>query len=373
MAPGMQVEAVFFTLYDIGRNINLKLLPDLVHNLHQDQIPLTAHDTPMQISLPKPYIVDFPPIIPQQPHTFKEIRVKVKFYEDGVISFVARIQADDIELTSLHTIRHITFPSDEGPLAINQYIKLKFAQIFQTISPTITPDLYPFEKPEMEEYVAFCLFGPADIIKNPSQFIEENKNYLAPLLQAENNYSDLHPAQIESTLAYPFYFSRNDCTIFDWDRCLIIDSDREYDDILLIAELANYMLLELRALDRVLDKSLDVAEDDIKAARYKGLGGKINILTEVRYDALFTLENLENVSKIIGDYYLAVMYSHLCNVFKLDEWSKSIRNRLFTLNEIYTMAKQDKNERVIVLSEVLVVVLILFELIIPILELLTKK
>ena len=175
----------------------------------------------------------------------------------------------------------------------------------------------------------------------------------------------MHETQIKTTLDHPFSFLQHDLTIFDLDRCLIIDPTRDYEDILLITELANYLLLELRTLDRILDRALDAAEDEINRAKYKRVGSKLKILTGLRYDAIFTLENVENVAKIIGDYYLAEVFKHICEIFKLQEWSQSIRNRLATLSDIYAMAKQDTNEKIIVISEILVVFLILWEILIP--------
>ena len=66
-------------------------------------------------------------------------------------------------------------------------------------------------------------------------------------------------------MSNPFSYCDHDLAVFDMDRCIIIDSDRDYEDVLLICELANYQFLELRTLDKLLDRWLDEAEDDVNA------------------------------------------------------------------------------------------------------------
>jgi uncharacterized Rmd1/YagE family protein len=190
----------------------------------------------------------------------------------------------------------------------------------------------------------------------------------------ENPGLELHPKQINTTLANPFSFYSNDIIIFDFHRCLIFDPNNDYEDVLLILELANYELLELRNLDRLLDIKLDVAEDDlrkiflVRRKLWRKLNKKLGELYRLKFDINFIFENIENVSKIIGDYYLAQIYKHLSNMFQLDKWSESIRNRLNILDDIYTTAKASANERIILIVEILLGVLFSLEFIIAIIN-----
>lgn len=100
---------------------------------------------------------------------------------------------------------------------------------------------------------------------------------------------------------------------------MIIDPNVDYDDILLIVELANYQLLELRTLDRFIDKRLDIAEKDIRPIffdRFKlwrKIDKRLGQLFRLRIDLIFLFENVENISKIIGDYFLAQLLTYLSN------------------------------------------------------------
>jgi hypothetical protein len=84
----------------------------------------------------------------------------------------------------------------------------------------------------------------------------------------------------------------------------------------------------------------------------------------LRFDALFILENLENSSKIIGDYYLGQIYDRLCSIFNTDGWKWSIERRLDTLQDVYDMVKTDTSEHKMLLMEGLfIIVCIVFPLI----------
>jgi len=180
----------------------------------------------------------------------------------------------------------------------------------------------------------------------------------------------LHKNQIDQVLADPFCYGKGDLAVFDMDRCLIIDPARDYEDLLLIAEHANYRLNELRVLDSLLDTWLEEAEHDVRRAYFAGKrtrsGGlklKIAKLQSLRFDALFTLENLDNSSKIIGDYYLGTVYDRLCKIFNTDGWKISVERRLDALQNVYEMIKYDSGEnRMLKLEIIFIAVCIIFPL-----------
>jgi len=196
----------------------------------------------------------------------------------------------------------------------------------------------------------------------------------AALLVGEESGA-LHESQIAEALRRPFSYGHHDYAVFDMNRCILIDPKGDYGDILLIAEHANYRLLELRALDRLLDLRLDEAEKDLTAygARRRGrrklrsrLKGnapqtKFARIQALRFESLFILENLENSAKIIGDFYLGQIYDQLCMIFNTDGWGRSVERRLDVLSSVYDMAKTDSAERRMLLLEVVfIIVCIIF-------------
>jgi hypothetical protein len=190
----------------------------------------------------------------------------------------------------------------------------------------------------------------------------------------ENPLLNLHQNQIIHTLENSFSFLKNDLVIFDFDRCLIIDPNCDYEDILLIIEIANYQLLELRVLDYLLDKRISLAEGDIHKIYFKGRGilnrlkKRVGNLLRLRHDLISLLENIENVSKLIGDYYLSQIYSCLSNLFQLKQWSDSIRHRIESLGDIYNIAQTNINEKTLLFVEILLCFIFIMEFVLLILD-----
>ena len=90
---------------------------------------------------------------------------------------------------------------------------------------------------------------------------------------------------------------------------------------------------------------------------------KIAFIQSMRLDALFILENLENSSKIIGDYFLGEIYQHLCYIFNTNEWTRSIERRITALQDVYDIVKSEKSERTMLWLEIVfIIVCIVFPL-----------
>lgn len=357
-------EVVFITLYDVGRSIDLARTSRLVP-ASQDVRIINTRDTPDSLSIPTPLRLEIESRTFPEGEPFSSLRLEGKFYEDGVVSLVARV-TKKLRLTELHTIRGLTFEIDGDRMTIGRWMQLRFQRLLEEIKPAVTRGEYAFSPAEQESYTAFCLI---DAIEEPERFLKENGQYLSTFLLGERPDIRLHDTQVDTTLRHTFSFKKNDLIVLDLDRCFIIDPDRDYDDVLLIIELANYQLLELRALDKLLDRWLDIAEDDInevfirRSHRSRKLAKRIGALLPLRLDSLFILENLENTSKIIGDYYLGQIYDHLCALINTAQWELSVRRRLDTLQSIYQSAKVDVNERLLLIMEILVVLLFIIEIV----------
>lgn len=360
----MKGEMVFIRLFDIGRNVNLEKLMIIASGV-KSPIRKDRKDTPQEIYLPQPLIIESSQHTVSTVPFLKNIIFQAKVYGEGVLSLITRMKFEGIALNQIHTLRSLSFPTVKGELDVDKWSKLKYQEIHTMIKAFVSVDAYT-EFTESEDYTLFCI---TDVKENPEAFIKANRHYLATLLMTEKPETPLHDSQIDSTLSHPFSYLKNDLVIFDYDRAVILDDQEDYEDILIVAELANYQLLELRNLDKNLDNQLNLAEDDIRRIFFRSkapirvLTKKLGELLRLKTDMMFMLENVENVSKIIGNYYLADLYTHLGSLFSLEKWSKSIRNRLETLDSIYTMSRTDVNERIMVYLEILLAFIFITEFI----------
>ena len=349
----MNGETIFLKLYDVGRHVDISAVLGQLAGT-QMVVPVTR-DSPENISLPRPAVIEVESTIMSDSPYFKAATLKAKVYEDGVIAFVARLAFEGLPVEKLHDLKSVKFKADGKEFEINPWIEHHFQEMLPRLEPFIDKEYYEFVSTGSEAYSAICI---TDEVGDPQKFVQERANYIAALLQGDNPSLRYHPSQIKSTLDNPFSYMEDDLAIFDIDRCIIFDPGRDYEDILLVAELANYQVLQLSTLDKVLDHELDVAEDDLRrifSRRRKplrALGRKAAELKKLRVDMIFLLENIENASKIIGDFYLAQIHAHLGRLFKLSDWSTSVRNRLDALEDIYNTARTDISDSLFMYLEI---------------------
>ncbi|MFX1321584.1 MAG: hypothetical protein ACFFAQ_08070 [Promethearchaeota archaeon] len=366
----MNGEVIFLRLLDIGRSINLGQLASIFPQIPDKRIVKTK-DTPSYVDFPKPLVIELEQNISIKTDFVRDIKFIVKIYEDGVISLIGRLYFTNLPLEELHNVKRARFLTQDGEFEINKFLKFHSNKVYEQIKKYIYEENYICGSLHYEKYTIFCL---TDQIENPNDFLEKNKAYFTALLMGENPSLNLHQNQVNQTLEHSFSFLKNDLIIFDFDRCLIIDPNYDYEDILLIIEIANFQLLELRVLDYLLDKRINLAEGDIQKIYFKGRGllkrlkKRVGNLLRLRHDLTFLLENVENVSKLIGDYYLSQIYSCLANLFQLKQWSDSIRHRIETLGDIYNIAQTNINERILLYVEILLCFIFIMEFVFLILD-----
>jgi hypothetical protein len=368
------VESVFFHLYDVGRSVDLDKVARLLP-AHPDFGIAKRRDTPASLTLPTPLVLELGEPECEDLGGLECLSSQAKIYEDGVVTMVVRAKAR-LPMSALHGLKDWRIESQGRSLRVVEYAEEGFVRLFEALRPAVN-EPHALCDMDRESYLAYCFLECGE---DPERFIERNRDYCATLLIGEEPGAGLHPSQITATLGTPFSYRTGDLAVFDLDRCIIIDPRGDYEDLLLIAEHANYQLLELRVLDNLLDAWLDEAEDVV---RFISAGGrstsrrlirgrdKAQIKTAhiqaLRLDALFILENLENSSKIIGDYYLGQIYARLCAIFNTDGWKWSVERRLDTLQNVYDMVKADAGEsRMVALEITFIVVCIIF----PILQIL---
>jgi hypothetical protein len=354
----VQAEIVFFYLYDAGRSIDLaraaKLIPAMADNL----IIRNRRDTPESLTLPVPLIVELAHVDCARGQPFDSVNLTARIFEEGVISMIVRVNGA-FTPEELHRVRSTPFTLDGTLTHIDTWVETSMKQFFSRIQEAITFEQYVFSAFVRETYTAFCLTGR---IENPQAFVHEHRRTIACLLNGESTETNLHESQIAATVKGSFSYTERDFALFDLDRCLIIDSTRDYEDILLVIEQANFQLLELRSLDMLLDRWLDKAEDDIKivfrknTAHLKLLKVKLAGIQALSFDALFILENLENSSKIIGDYFLGQVFANLCGQYNTEGWKLSIERRLSTLDSVYKRVSDHESERRMMLLEIMFIV-----------------
>ena len=198
-----------------------------------------------------------------------------------------------------------------------------------------------------EEYTIYQISGYQ---KDPELIMRTNAAKVAGLLKSEK--LELDENEINHTLSFQFKYAKDDLLIVDWDGAFLFDPDGEVGETVELLELANYQLLRYRILDEDLDKRMrrisEIAQPDEHDKKPWWLSFPRKVVTqefreiiEVRSQAISQFESVERDIKLIGDWYSARLYDLLSKKFRLDEWRQTIKEKLESLEDVYTIASEN--------------------------------
>jgi hypothetical protein len=190
-----------------------------------------------------------------------------------------------------------------------------------------------------------------------TDIIEQYPREFARMLRAESG--ELADEEVRDTLATRTSYSSGDLLIIDWNAAVFFGPAVE--DAAAVLEFCNVELLEMRHLDEQLDDSLEKAYQ-ILVNEKKG-GADIHKVARLQVDSAILYEAVENALKLLGDQYLARLYSLASKKLHLPEWNTSILRKLDTLDSIYQKMSDRAAQRRSELLEWIIIVLILFEII----------
>lgn len=195
-----------------------------------------------------------------------------------------------------------------------------------------------------EEYSIYIV---SDYSGEPEQFLRD-KERVAMLLKSEKLALD--PLEIDYTLSAKLKYAKNDLVIVEWDGAFIFDPEGDIESTVELLELANIQLLRYRLLDKELDIRLEQIAKIFHSLPEKKrvmtiFGGRevrnaIQSILKIRATSLFNFQSLERDIKLIGDWYSARLYDLAAKKFKLDEWRGQIRDKLETLEDIYSTVSE---------------------------------
>lgn len=235
--------------------------------------------------------------------------------------------------------------------------------IFNNIRDCITEENFFNLK---SSYYAVHAENKGDPFKN-KELIANYGPTIASLLKLETKV--MSKFQIEETLRSSTTYYGTDLMVICPEGAFIYDD--EYLEPLEFFELAGIQKVELQYFDRLLDKKLNhfYNSDAYKIPLISYipiLGNRIDSmlmdLAKLRVDISVITERMKNDVNMIGDSYFQRLYNVLIEDFKLREWKNSIDEKLFIINEIYTIRKNNSDTVRAELLEILIIILITLEL-----------
>jgi hypothetical protein len=193
-----------------------------------------------------------------------------------------------------------------------------------------------------EEYSVYCISGYQG---DPEVYLSLYGDRIAAFLKHEKIALD--EEEVRSTLSASLKYGKDDITIVDWDGAFIFDAAGEFQSNIELFEIANLQLLKSRILDHDLDERLEKTfslmgvSEKVPALRSGEVRRVLREIIQVRTQSILESEAVERNIKLIGDWYSARLYSLISKKFHLDSWKAEIKEKLDTLEDVYTMATEN--------------------------------
>jgi hypothetical protein len=229
-------------------------------------------------------------------------------------------------------------------------------ELVEVLRPALTGER---DRDVYEQYVVFdfAAFEPA----LPSQALLEKselRHALAQILRAEER--PLSGGRVEDALRLAISYAPDDLLVVDWSTAIAAGGSA---DERLVLEFANTELLELRHLDKRLDRDLEEASGALSRRRRWIFGGAdLRKVAKLQVESAMLYESVNNAVSLLGDQWLADVYGLIAERYDLDKWQKSVAHKLASLESIYQKIADQAAARRSELLEMIIIALIALEI-----------
>lgn len=284
------------------------------------------------------------------------VSFETRVYDVGVVALTGRVPFAVERLTDL---RRFHDPATDAGEPLDRAARAVCEQVRDRLGGAVREPV-PVGHPEA--YTAFTLTdlgGEQDV----GRWLAGREAEAAGLL-CDADPAVLSPAQTAETLRHRLSYRATDVVVIDWDAALVIDLAGPPDDVLYVLELANLQLEEWRVLDATLDRHLARAYDLLgrQPGAWDRRRAALRELRQLRIDVARLADEVTNITKFVGDWFLARVYLAAKERFHLDGWRASVGDRLYQLDRLYGVVQGEVNDRRMLWLEASIVLLIVVEL-----------
>ncbi|NYT07538.1 MAG: hypothetical protein GKC05_04700 [Methanomicrobiales archaeon] len=174
----------------------------------------------------------------------------------------------------------------------------------------------------------------------------------------------------EDILRNSLSYGVDDLTILSWDTALLV-SGEPAGDIIELIEFANVQALEFRYYDRVLTRQMERMYDDIEAAdressyrRLRQYRRIMSRLMETQAEISDIIERVDNLIKVTEDIYYARVYAATLHVLRISQWRDGVDRKIGIIRQNYEMLSDEVNIQHSNFLEIVIILLIAFEIVI---------
>ncbi len=269
----------------------------------------------------------YPDVIPKQ----KVIKIERRMSDDVEVDFVVKAYLPDVVVVEASL--------DVDDIFVDNALEFKRSLI--NVCRKILGE-YGCDPLFDEEYSVYCISGYSG---DPEIYLTLFGDRIAAFLK--NEKIQLDEEEVKSTLSTYLKYGKDDITIVDWDGAFIFDPSADFASNIELFEIANLQLLKSRILGFDLDERLEktlrliAVPKGLPFIRAREVRKVMKEIIEIRTQSILESEAVERDIKLIGDWYSAKLYSLISKKFHLDDWKVEIKEKLDTLEDVYTMATEN--------------------------------
>lgn len=363
--PRVDGVAIVYRLYDVGYEIHLDRVAELLAGSVPER-PRLVRGGAQSIHIPNPPVSA---VLGSETVTVagapREVEFAARVFDFGVVSLRARLTAPpDLPWSDFVALGTAVAAAPEWA---ETFARVR-ERLLERIAPTIERG---GEAPVTEDYVVFRVNRLADAAgaRLPAEALRDED--IARLLVGEPR--PLAAATRRDLLSPRFSYFDDDLAVLTWNAALVVEPVADDTDVQYVLEFANAQLLELRFDDAMLDAEIPQIYTRMAEARrgFHLLGRRFSRLladlhTRVA-DVTELVERAENSLKVTDDVFLARIYAAALEVFRGATWRRGIDRKLAILRDSYGMLEAESQARRSEVLEVIIILLIAFEILLTLL------
>jgi hypothetical protein len=358
----MEGEIVYLFMYDFGAAFSDEQLSGLLKNQEDFSKYDFTKPTPEEIStFNVPAIFNLGDEVLKIGDSQHRFKVQASIYKFGGASIRIRYQVSDANYSQ---IVKLTFDKQ-----INDFVQGTAAKARKKMESALSKVSKINASTINETYRFYYIDG------DKNQILSKYRKVIAGLTIDEQNSETLSNQYVDSLIVNGFSYDENNVFFAGWESAVLVDKEYTHEHELLITEIANLQLLEMRLYHDKLTRQVNDSSRYLESFPKRGIARYfvdwrtryLNKNLGMLYDS--TRSMLNNVNDTVfgtGEWYLSRIYNTFVSAFKLNEWRSIIESDLEAVGKerefVSDLIKFDYD----VLLEYIIIILIVVEVIIEI-------
>ncbi|MGC8652169.1 MAG: hypothetical protein ACP5UH_02880 [Candidatus Micrarchaeia archaeon] len=347
-------EVIQLFIYDSGARLSGEQLKGLLKNQEEFSKYEYVHPSPEEIAIfSVPSIFNLRDVSYGAGADQLQFKVQVAVYETGIFSIRFRYQFTG----DLSVLRKVTFDN-----RVKDFLESTAAKERSKIEKVLSKIAAIATNEQSEAYRFYY------INVDKRKLSDKDKKLVAGLLIDEQNSDTLSNQYVDEVTGRSLVYNEDDILYVGWESAVMIDTDSAYEPELIITEIANAQLLEMRIYDAYITKIIGTTEKLIPnalALLKRGALKKLNMQLGSFYSKAMDMLNTVNDTIVgFGEWYLSRLYGLYDEAFKLSYWRGSLEKKLESINNRRTFISDVLRGQRDEILEWIVILLIVVEVVI---------